>query len=131
VRVIDPGHQYGLAHLDDNLEEVLTFVKREGPKYPGNEGSHPGTNLQECWRAEIARLKYLDAQQPCQENYDCINWLRHCILRLQQRAARIHQRDLPVFWGWIENQPFCSLCGHIGCLGTCRLESDPESRGGK
>jgi hypothetical protein len=30
MRVIDPGHVYGLSQLDGLGEEVLTFVKREG-----------------------------------------------------------------------------------------------------
>jgi hypothetical protein len=31
MKVIDAGHKYALAHLDGPGEEVLTFVKREGP----------------------------------------------------------------------------------------------------
>jgi hypothetical protein len=121
MRVIDPGHVYALAHLDGSGVTILDFVKREGVKYPGNVGAHEGVNLQECWRAEIDRLKYLDEQEPCQENLDNINDLRKCILRLERRAARRHGRStMFLFDGYIEDQPTCPKCGHIGCQGRCR-----------
>jgi hypothetical protein len=120
MRVIDPGHVYEVASLDGGGPQTVTYVKREGPGYPGNVGHHPGTILQEMWRSEIHRLKYLDGQESCQENYDCINWLRHCILRLEQRAARRHGRELPALRGWIEDQPICPKCGHIECWETCK-----------
>lgn len=51
MKVLDPGHVYGLANLDLPEEGVLrrrhiglTFVKRVGDKYPGNTPpAHFGT----------------------------------------------------------------------------------------
>src|ERR1700721_2807169 len=95
MRVLDPGHQYALKHLDGNLEELLTFVKREGEGYPGNVGSHPGTNIQEVARVLIDRLKYLDTQDhdPCGRNTLAIYNLREVIRLLEDRAAERHGRD--------------------------------------
>ena len=63
-RVIDPGHVYDLRRLDGPGVERLTFVKREGPRYPGNVGKHPGTTMQEVIRALIDRAEYVNAQIP-------------------------------------------------------------------
>lgn len=118
MRVIDPGHQYALNHLDGNLEELLTFVKREGPKYPGNQGSHPGTNIQECLRAIIDRIKYVDAQIPHWRNKHAIVAMRDVLECLEFRAAERHGRILHLSPGLnIEDEEVCPKCGHIGCIG--------------
>ena len=130
--IIDPGHTYQLDVLDGYTNGtvdgythiVLPFVKREGEKYPGNVGHYPGTNLQECWRAEINRLQYLNQQIPCGETMMAIKHLRLNIMLLEQRAARRHGRKHPVEYNdrilhSIEALPTCKLCGHIGCEGTC------------
>jgi hypothetical protein len=118
MREIDPGHKYALRQLDSQKEQVLTFVKREGEKYPGNIGHYPGTNLQEVLRAMIARLYYLDNQQPAKENHLVIYYLRNSIRALELRAARQHGRETPVevFEPDVEVRPYCPKCGHIGCL---------------
>lgn len=46
--VIDPGHLYELQVIDkvecaEPYPSLLRFVKREGPGYPGNSGTYPGT----------------------------------------------------------------------------------------
>lgn len=123
MRIIDPGHAYALRQLDGNAEEFLTFVKREGLGYPGNQGSHPGTNLQEVLRCLIHRLKYLDNQIHCKENWAVIARLRESIRLLEQRAADRHGRQHPRTIKKrtdIENEPVCDFCGHIGCEGRCR-----------
>jgi hypothetical protein len=122
--VIDPGHKYKLLVLDGTNDELLTFVKREGEKYPGNVGHYPGTTLQECWRAEINRLLYLNQQDPCIETEMAIKHLRLNIMLLEQRAARRHGRESPVAYNdrilhRIETLSVCERCGHIGCEGTC------------
>lgn len=126
MKVLDPGHRYQLASLDKKWWHfwkrpiTLRFVKREGPGYPGNVGHYPGTNLQEVLRALIDRVYYLDGQISCEEN-DLILWHLRCSLQgLEDRAARRHGRDLDNFTGWIEFEPTCSLCGHIGCKGGCK-----------
>ena len=127
MRVLEPGHIFLLDTYDNDTGEpageTLIFMKREGPGYPGNVGHHPGTNLQENWRADIARIQYLDDQVPCDENDDVIEHLRECIWLLEKRAARRHGRTLPRDPKYdnqfgcrpmeIELLPTCLKCGHI------------------
>jgi hypothetical protein len=129
MRVIDPGHKYALKRLDGDGEEIITYVKREGLKYPGNVGHHSGTTLQECWRADIHRLLYVNNQEPCSATVDCIEHLRLCILFLEHRAALRHGRKPPVEYSdpdlnCIETMPTCVNCGHIGCSGECERGAD-------
>jgi hypothetical protein len=119
VTVLDPGRRYALKNLNGEGAQHIRFVKREGVGYSGNIGAYPGTNLQECWRAEIDRLKYLNNQEPCEETEFCINRLRECIQRLELRAARRHGRHIILDLYGIEDLPTCGRCGHIGCEGTC------------
>ena len=121
MRVIDPGHSYALTHLDGNLEELLTFVKRTGAGYPGNVGSHPGTNLQEVIRVCMDRVKYLDNQIRHVCNYDALEAFRQALWALEVRAPERHGRILdPMLYEEIELQPVCVSCGHVACDGCCR-----------
>ena len=132
MKVIDPGHRYLLNHLDDDGRgsepTALVFVKREGPGYPGNEGHHAGTNLQEVLRALISRVKYLEGQESHPNNAVVIMNLRHAIWLLESRAAERHGRvfDLSakgvvdINDSSIEDAPTCQQCGHVGCLEACR-----------
>jgi len=120
VKVIDPGHDYLLGTLDGSTEVRLTFVKREGPGYPGNVGHHSGTTMQECLRALIDRAKYVNEQIPCPETESAIDLMRATILLFEIRAARRHGRELTTSrLLWLEDEPTCSKCGHIGCDGSC------------
>jgi hypothetical protein len=135
MKVVEEGHIYQLNWLDgnppiehwnsdwDNLNDTLVFVKREGDKYPGNIGHHPGTNIQEVLRALIHRVKYLDNQIPDYRNELVIENLRDCIQQLEERAADRHRRKLYTisddFENPIEMLPTCKKCGHIGCKGEC------------
>ena len=102
MQVADPGHWYKLRSLDGGESQDLIFVKREGLGYPGNIGHHPGTILQEVWRASIERLKYVDAQisHPCNER--AIACLRYALELLEKRAAERHGRSIAVQTGPIE-----------------------------
>lgn len=123
MRIIDPGHQYALRHLDGDGEEILTCVKREGAKYPGNIGHYPGTTTQEGMRAYIDRTKYVDNQEPCAENKQILVFLREVIFVLERRAARRHNRFFELTIeerNNIESVPTCNKCGHIKCQGECR-----------
>lgn len=135
MKVIDPGHVYELTWLDGkpdagtfslstgtlSRDDRLIFVKREGAKYPGNVGHHPGTTLQEVLRALISRVKYVHRQQWDFNNTTLLNDLRHAIYLLEERAARKHHRGLELSEeAHIEDLPTCSKCGHIGCEGSCR-----------
>lgn len=130
MKVIDPGHIYELDWLDvepglssEAVEgigcNILTFVKREGPKYPGNVGHYPGTQMQEVLRALIDRVKYVNKQIPTQENDFVLQNLRNAMWWLERRAAWRHNRPFIVPLTDIEWQPTCSKCGHIGCEGEC------------
>lgn len=141
--VLDPGHEYDLQLLDERktwwqrLVLAITqnparyvgtgypgvrlrFVKREGLGYPGNIGTHDGTTLQECLRACIDRVWYLQKQIPCGENDEIIYHLRQSIRLLEHRAAERHGRQVNVPTLAIEKLATCARCLHIGCSGTCR-----------
>ena len=103
----------------------LTFVKREGDKYPGNVGSYSGTTMQEVLRALIERAKYVYRQAPCDETGRCILMWERSILLLEQRAARRHGRELTVdFQDVIDGIDKCERCGHVGCPGVPRAIHD-------
>lgn len=114
---LDPGHIYSLSSLDGNFYQQLTFVKREGPGYPGNVGSHSGTTCQEVIRALIFRVKYFEKQISCDENAEIINHLRSALLAFEVRAAKRHGILEYKFIPTIEDMPTCSTCGHIACEG--------------
>lgn len=121
MKEIDAGHIYSLQILDDNKHEShtnLIFVKREGEKYPGNKGFHPGTNCQEVLRAVIARIAYLDGQIPDDRNKIATGHLGRAIYLLEQRAAERHGRKPPSPFEAIFGET-CETCGHVGCTGSC------------
>lgn len=117
MKVVDPGHIYQLACLDGGprLTHTLRFVKRKGPKYPGNHNAYSGTTMQEVLRACIDRTRYVNHQQPCKENEWVIDSLRRAIQYLERRAARVHGRTLRVPAKRIEDYPTCPVCLHIQC----------------
>lgn len=133
MRVIDLGHVYELEWLDEDGADreslpYLQFVKREGPKYPGNTGHHAGTNMQEVLRVLIHRMRYVHGQQWDFNNTTILNDLRHALYLLEERAARKHNRTYTFSQlilqlsstNMLEDLPTCKTCGHIGCEGTCR-----------
>ncbi len=114
MEVIDAGHKFRLNHLDGKRHSVLTFVKRMGPKFPGNFSTYEGTNLQEVLRAMISRLKYLDRQERHPSNYISICNLRQTIFDLERRAAERHNRPwIRIIPLAIETLETCPICGHI------------------
>jgi hypothetical protein len=125
MRIEYPGHSYYLHTLDSitrelggRYEQILVFVMRTGPKYPGNPCHFAGTNLQEVFRACLDRVWYLDKQQPCWQNKP-IKWgLSLFIWLLEWRAARKHKRAIPGIHNSIFGK-FCLECGHVGCKGEC------------
>lgn len=120
MKVLDPGHAYSLDSLDGDFEQVLQFVKREGPKYPGNVGHYPGTTMQEVLRALIERATYVNNQIPCPETTLAVGLMQSALFLFESRAARRHGR---VFEASIEDlvsgQNKCPLCGHVGCKQAC------------
>lgn len=115
MKVLDPGHDYLLASLDGEAEQALTFVKRQGPGYPGNQGAHPGTTLQEVLRVLADRVQYVDRQVPAPENAAVLRHLREALVLLEQRAARRHGLELGAQPEAVERVPTCPICGHLAC----------------
>lgn len=114
MKVIDPGHKYEVDSFDGECPQTITFMKREGPGYPGNVGHYPGTNLQEGLRVFIHRTKYLDNQVPSQENRENIYLLRCLLANLEVRAARRHHIAITLDARTeLELTPTCSICGHF------------------
>jgi hypothetical protein len=123
MRVLDAGHFYQLAELDYNGRPesfiTLQFVKREGPKYPGNKGHHSGTTTQEVLRACCNRLRYVNNQMPRLDTQAALSCLQEAIRHLEVIAARIHGRPIAMTLGEAEFGPCCPKCGHVGCQGGC------------
>lgn len=115
MKVLDPGHSYALKHVDGDDGQNLFFVKREGPGYPGNVGSYPGTQIQEVLRVCIDRLDYVNNQIPCDRNKIAKRYLQEAIFHLESRAAERHGRVLQANAEGIEKLPICPYCGHIEC----------------
>lgn len=117
MEVVDPGHKYLLNCLDNptKLRSLLTFVKREGPEYPGNENAYPGTTMQEVLRALIDRCLYINAQTPCPETEAAIGLFEAAIVLFETRAARRHGRELNATVEEIVHGPVCPHCLHVGC----------------
>lgn len=125
VKEIDPGHEFELAYLDTDKEKTLAqvgrlrFVKRVGPKYPGNVDAHAGTTIQEVTRALIKRLIHLDGQDPHRRNKIALRDFRNAMRQLELRAAeRAGDPDRLLSLSGkmeIEEHPACPTCGHIGC----------------
>lgn len=119
MKVIDPGHEYTLDSLDGEHENRLVFVKREGQKYPGNIGSHPGTTMQEVLRALIDRAEYVNNQIPCSETETAIHHMQYALYAFETRAARRHKRKIPDIKAAVSGAGKCMKCGHVGCTGGC------------
>jgi len=123
MKVLDPGHSYGLRvldwpYVDQEPQSILMFVKREGSKYPGNTRAHSGTTSQEVLRALIDRAKYVNKQTPCPETEAAIGLLNTALLLFEMRAARCHGRHLEaVTVGDVVHGVCCPKCGHVGCGG--------------
>jgi hypothetical protein len=118
--VLDPGHSYLLDSYDGGLPQQLDFMKREGDGYPGNVGSHSGTNIQDNIRALIHRFRYLNNQHQHINNDHSIRFLQNVLWLLEDRAAERHgfaPHDIDFRPDDIENELYCTTCGHILCHG--------------
>lgn len=118
MKVVDPGHSYELATLDGRGQTIsLSFVKRQGPHYPGNWGEHSGTTMQEVMRALLDRARYVNSQIPCVETEMVIEHLRAAIALCEIRAKRVkHRHLLETSLSELEDAAVCSTCGHVSCL---------------
>jgi glutathione S-transferase len=126
VKVLDPGHLYALnvldadSVLDGDFEPTghLRFVKREGPKYPGNTGHYPGTTCQEALKACVDRLAYVNRQEFSDHTFLAGQLIVAAIWHLEMRAANRHGRKAPEMQEACE-APCCTKCNHVGCQGEC------------
>ena len=130
MKILDPGHRYWLDLLDIEGDqrhgtELLTFVKRQGARYPGNRGHYPGTNCQEVIRALINRVKHLDSQVADAHNEPILRHLRETLWLFESRAAERYGRTLPPLEEFeaIEEESTCAGCAHIRCNGECGKKS--------
>jgi len=115
MKVLDPGHKYLVDSYDGGEPTQITFMKREGPGYPGNVGHYPGTNCQELLRVLIDRITYLDNQIPHYNNSASLDKLREVLWLFEERAANRHGMTLARVVDRIEEAPHCPICGHVVC----------------
>ena len=128
MKVIDPGHHYRLNILDERAGAApvryLTFVKRQGSNYPGNDTSYPGTIIQDVVRCCIDRLKYLDQQIPHDYNRACIESLRSAN-RARKEGGKIDNSNVEAQCLWVaagKSSGTSSIeCGSIASLEILRL----------
>lgn len=119
MRVLDAGHRYALRHIDGDGEEILQFVKREGPGYPGNVGHCPGTTMQENLRVLIDRALYVNAQISDVHTKAAIQHMMKAIYEFEVRAALRHNRLPPDNEIIATYGEVCVRCGHVSCGETC------------
>lgn len=116
MKVLDPGHDYLLEPIDGGEPQRLTFVKREGRNYPGNEGAHAGILTQEALRACLDRALYMNAQASCAETDIIISSLRTAIFAFEVRAARCRETAIVLsHLSDLDTLTTCEICGHNQC----------------
>lgn len=126
MKELEKGHKYIIDSLDGAPQQIITFVKRYGKKYPGNsKPSYGGTNCQELLRVLCFRLHYLNSQKHDDRNIDIIEMLIDSIWLLECRAAERHKRVMPERLESVLFGPTCKKCGHIGCNGKCHKAVTP------
>lgn len=80
MKVLVPGHEYELLHLDGDNTQILRFVNR------GNGNDCEGVTNQEVIRALIDRVIFLESQVHWDLNKDIINHLRSALVLHEARA---------------------------------------------
>ncbi len=123
MKVLDPGHLYELSSLDGGDVRILRFVKRVGPRYPGNDRAYGGTTMQEVLRALVDRSEYVNGQIPCVETESAIGLLRAALVLFEIRAKRVKGKhlDARVVEDVIDGET-CAKCGHVQCEEHCGVE---------
>lgn len=116
MKILTPGHVYELSDLDGDGVQVLRFVQRVGPAYPGNARAEAGTTIQEVLRCLIERLHYVDGQVPCLETDIATGLIESALALLEIRAQRVRGETLRVpSVAAVLDAPVCALCGHVKC----------------
>lgn len=112
----DRGHLYYLPNIDGPGAGMINFVKRIGPKFPGNRGKPiPGVTLQMVLRACLKRVRFLQRQVWSLENVFLMKALQTAIWLLEFRAARRHGRKYFHGLTFASGAPMCEKCGHTVC----------------
>lgn len=116
MKILDPGHTYLLRSFDGGDSVKLTFVKRCGYDYPGNDNKYSGTLTQEVLRALIERTGYVDNQKPCWQNKLVRILLIFCLYLLELR--HLHKKGIKEQLSFkdVHLAHACPSCGHIKCL---------------
>lgn len=126
MTTVDHGHVYSLLPIDGTDAQALTFVKREGPGYPGNIGHHSGTNCQSVIRALCDRVRYLQNQIPHPNNLHILDYLMRSNWLLEQRAAERHGLSFNLTPEQAIEMPMCPVCGHVVCR-HISVDDKPEN----
>ena len=85
MKEVVPGHVYELDNLHSEHKTHLSFY--QDPRlHEGHKINGPST--QEVIRACIARVKYLETEQPAEENPAILRALRKAIMLFELRAKR-------------------------------------------
>jgi hypothetical protein len=85
VKVLYPGHQYKLDHLDGEGKTLLQFVQR----LPHHEPKE-GVQCQEVLRALIDRVEVLNLERYWKGNKDLLHHLRMALALFEVRALMRH-----------------------------------------
>lgn len=120
MRVIDAGRVYELDAIKGGETQRLTFVAAGGG----------GVTMEEVLRALIARLGAAQQGAPCIETAMAQCRLMEAVYMLEQRAARLHGRELKAgMEEVVSGAGKCEQCGHVGCQGECLPESTETKLG--
>lgn len=119
MKVLDPGHEYLAEGVSGAEPQRITFVKNEGEKYPGNVGFHKGILTQELLRICIDRTAYLNSQGSCLETELALSAMRQALAWYEVRAARCRGTHITGDRAdSLDQEPVCSICGHVQCNRT-------------
>jgi hypothetical protein len=93
MRIIEPGHVYGLFRGPVREGEVLRFIRRSSAAVDYGNGEHAGTNTQEVIRVLIDRLGFLRGRVRWIDLSEVIYSLRMALFCYEARAwARKQQQ---------------------------------------
>lgn len=132
MRIIEikPGHLYEIPSLDGNFPQRVQFVERCDPpeKFPGNTEAHPGATSQMLVHVLIQRRRYVQNQQPCQNNLTALDRLIEILWLDEERAAINHGYDFSYGTHNFDKLPMCDHCGHVVCekLGNTKAKNQKK-----
>lgn len=111
MRVIEPGHVYAMANVDGDGEQRIQFVRRRGERAELLRTFTAGVLSQELLRVLIDRVRYLNDEDPCDEDVQILHKLRDCLRLFESRAARRTIEKMPM----PELADACPICHHLLC----------------